>query len=109
MGRGRRRLVEPALLLRLRGGPSHGYSLVASLEELDLGGFDPSVVYRLLRDLEEEGWVWSTWDEQDTQGPPRRVYALTDSGEDALGRWMEELEASRARIMKLLSEYEKGG
>src|SRR5262245_66667186 len=50
------RFVEPALLLILRGGETHGYDLADSLAELapddpvDLGN-----LYRLLRSLEEIG------------------------------------------------------
>jgi PadR family transcriptional regulator PadR len=108
MGKGRRRLVEPVLLLTLRRGPAHGYSLLATLEEFDLGRFDPSVVYRLLRDMESEGWVASTWDGQATQGPPRRVYELTGAGERILAAWAEELQGSKSRIQKFLTEYKKG-
>jgi PadR family transcriptional regulator PadR len=101
--------VEPVLLLSLRRGPAHGYSLLAELEEYDLGQFDPSVVYRLLRDMESAGWVGSTWDEQATQGPPRRVYELTTTGKEILAEWAQELERSQARIEKFLAEYGKRG
>jgi len=108
MGKSGRRLVEPVLLLTLRGGPAHGYSLLASLEEYDLGSFDPSVVYRLLREMESDGWVASTWDAQATQGPPRRVYELTATGEEILAAWARELERSKSRIQKFLTAYKKG-
>ena len=68
-GRGLRRLLEPVLLLRLSRGPAHGYGLLDGLEEFDLGHLDPSVIYRLLREMEDAGWVNSAWDGQRTQGP----------------------------------------
>jgi PadR family transcriptional regulator PadR len=110
-GRGRRRFLEPVLLLCLRRGPAHGYSLLAGLEEFDLGHLDPSVIYRVLRDMESEGWVASTWDEQATQGPPRRVYEITKIGLGVLAEWTQELERTKSRIEKFTDEYRrsKGG
>jgi len=109
MGLGRRRMVNPVLLLALRRGPAHGYSLLDALAEYELGSFDPSVVYRVLRDMEADGWVGSTWDEQETQGPPRRVYEITNAGKEILAEWAKELERSKSRIEKFLVEYEQGG
>ncbi len=106
---GRRRLLSPVLLLALRRGPAHGYSLLDALAEFELGTFDPSVVYRVLRDMEADGSVVSTWDDQETQGPPRRVYRITKTGSEVLAEWAKELEQSRSRIAKFLVEYEKGG
>jgi len=94
------------VLLGLLQGPAHGYSLLHTLEAYDLGQLDPSVVYRVLRDMEANGWVQSTWDEQATQGPPRRVYELTDLGRESLAEWAEELALTSARIEKFLAEYE---
>ena len=45
---------------------------------------DPSIVYRALREMEEQDLVASNWDDRETQGPPRRVYHLTASGNEAL-------------------------
>ena len=108
-GRGLRSLLEPVLLLELRQGPSHGYALLDGLAEFDLGHLDPSVVYRVLREMEVEGWVRSSWDELQTQGPPRRVYRLSDGGEEALARWAQELEMSKSRIDRFLRTYRKTG
>ena len=105
-GRGFRRFLGPVLLLRLaRHGTAHGYSLLDGLDEFGLEGLDPSVVYRLLREMEEEGWVTSTWDEQKTQGPPRRIYRLSTEGEEVLEYWAKELEQSKSRIERFLESH----
>jgi DNA-binding PadR family transcriptional regulator len=91
--------------MRLHFGAAHGYSLLDGLEEFGLQELHPSVVYRALRDMEEEGWVSSTWDEQQTQGPPRRTYRITDRGNEVLGLWVKELEGSRSRIQRFLDAY----
>jgi hypothetical protein len=71
-GRSRRavRMLEPTLLLLLHHTPAHGYTLLERLGEFGLADLNTSVVYRALRDMETKGWVTSTWDEEQTQGPP---------------------------------------
>ena len=104
-GRGLRRFLQPVLLLRLHQGEAHGYSLLDSLDEFGLGGLDPSVIYRILRDMEDEGWVSSTWDEEQTQGPPRRIYRLNKEGREVLDLWAVELGQSKSRIERFLKVY----
>ena len=106
-GRGRRavRMLEPALLLLLHHGPAHGYTFLDQLGEFGLADLNPSVVYRALRDMEERGWVTSTWDEEETQGPPRRVYQITELGDRVLAQWAQDLEESKRRIDHLLNVY----
>lgn len=106
-GRSRRavRMLEPALLLLLHHGPAHGYALIEELGRYGLDELNPSVVYRALRDMEDRGWVSSTWEQEQTQGPPRRVYNLAALGDEVLARWIEDLEETRERVDRLLSTY----
>jgi PadR family transcriptional regulator, regulatory protein PadR len=107
-GFGRRRgwnIQRPALLLLMHQGPAHGYELVEKLKSFGIEGIDPSLIYRALRDMEEDGSIQSTWDEKKTQGPPRRVYTLTAKGNDSLRFYMEDLQSTRDRINQLLQEY----
>jgi len=117
-GRGRRwrqrgcsrrtvRFREPTLLLLLHHGPAHGYTLLERLGEFGLGELNPSVVYRALRDMEERGWVTSTWDEEQTHGPPRRVYQLTTLGDEVLRWWTQDLQETRGMIEHVLSAYDR--
>jgi PadR family transcriptional regulator PadR len=99
------RLMEPALLLLLHHGPAHGYTLSEQLGEFGLADLHPSAIYRALRDMEERGWVGSTWDDEESQGPPRRVYQLTELGDEVLRWWAEDLGATRGMIDHLLSVY----
>jgi len=105
--RGRRavRMLEPSLLLLLHYGPAHGYTLLQQLGEFGVGDLNPSAVYRALRDMEEKGWVTSTWDEEQAQGPPRRVYRLTALGDEMLALQAQDLEESRKKIDYLLGAY----
>ncbi|HHN93709.1 MAG TPA: hypothetical protein ENK17_02990, partial [Anaerolineae bacterium] len=65
-GHGRRavRMLEPVLLLLLHHGPAHGYTLLERLTEFGLGDLNPSMVYRMLREMEAKGCVTSTWDDE---------------------------------------------
>jgi DNA-binding PadR family transcriptional regulator len=96
--------LRPALLTLLLRDSDHGYNLLQGLEELgiDIEGMDPSVVYRALRDMEEDGLVESQWGDE-SLGPRRRVYSLTGDGEDVVSSWKEDLKRTRAEIDGLLS------
>jgi len=102
------RFVEPALLLILRDGETHGYDLGDSLAELapddpvDLGN-----LYRLLRSLEAEGVVTSRW-RDDLPGRVKRTYDLTDEGRRLLDTWAESLRKTDETIAAFLRRYEEG-
>jgi len=70
-----------------------------------MGDVNPSAVYRILRDMETHGWVGSDWDAEQTQGPPRRVYAITPDGKEILASWIEDLGTTRALIDQLIATY----
>ena len=73
-----RRLLWTAILGLLEERASHGYELVARLN--DSGTVADTVgVYRALRAMEAEGIVSSTWDVSQ-RGPARRVYVPTPAG-----------------------------
>jgi PadR family transcriptional regulator PadR len=103
-GSGRRLLMEAAVLASLAGRAAHGYDLRRALAELT-GGFmvvESSSIYRLLRRLEQEGLVASSWTEGE-YGPQRRQYHLTDDGYSRLVAWRPQLEA-RERAFRLVIE-----
>jgi PadR family transcriptional regulator, regulatory protein PadR len=100
------RLVEPALLVLLSQGNLHGYTLLERVEALGLVALQPSMVYRILREMEEAGWVSSIWDREQTQGPPRRVYTLTEEGLAALREWERHLEQTQGLISRLLEKMQ---
>jgi DNA-binding PadR family transcriptional regulator len=100
------RLVEPALLAFLTKESLHGYGLLEKLEALGLGSINPSLIYRILRDYEELGLVKSDWDQESTQGPPKRVYTITEAGKASLERAAESLQDTMDRINFILSFIE---
>ena len=78
--------------------------MIDGLEEYGLD-VDTSAVYRALRGMEEKGWVASSWDEEQTQGPPRRVYSLTELGDEVLNWWTRDLQETRHMIDHILGTY----
>lgn len=101
------RLLEPVLLLRLHHGQAHGYTLLGQLDEFGLADLNPSVVYRALREMEAREWLTSTWDDEQTQGPPRRVYDLTPLGDEVLSSWVQDMKRTRALIDHIMAVYER--
>ena len=95
---------QPRLLLELARKPAHGYELIERLGQADNLNPDPGNFYRMLRSLEEEGLVCSTWDTQNA-GPARRVYELTDQGREYLHAWAAIIHQTRQSLDHFMSEY----
>ena len=96
------RFVEPALLVTLARTDAYGYELAAHIEELDPDDrVDLGNLYRLLRGLEEEGFVTSEW-RDDLPGRSKRTYRLTRDGRALLDAWIDALTAAGDRIDRFL-------
>ena len=99
-------LIEPALLIALRDGTSHGYDLADQISGmLGAARIDHGNLYRGLRRLEEEGIVTSEWDKAAT-GRSKRTYALTEDGTALLDAWAQTLHFTKERLSALLENYE---
>jgi PadR family transcriptional regulator PadR len=115
VGRGRwrvrarlERFSEPAVLLLLRDNPAHGYELLEQLPQLMPGErADMGNLYRILRSLEREGLVSSTWDDE-APGPSKRIYTLTDSGRKVLDLWVNAFKKIEQQIDNFTQRYEQG-
>jgi DNA-binding PadR family transcriptional regulator len=99
--------LQSCLLVLLHQEPGYGYSLMDGLGKF---GFQPdqmdiSIIYRALRNLEAEGLVSDTW-EDNSLGPQRRVYTITPQGEEALAAWIENLRQRRKEIEALETAYD---
>lgn len=97
-------LVEPAALAALLGGGAHGYDVRREITELTGGALDVDAggLYRVLRRLEEDGFVVSTWTESDS-GPQRRDYEITSEGHELAEDWLAHLR-ERERVAGLLAD-----
>jgi DNA-binding PadR family transcriptional regulator len=83
--------IEHALLGILRQGPLHGYQLHQRLSDpaglKQVWYVKQAQLYALLGRLEEAGYVASSVQQQETR-PTRRVFHLTETGEQAFQTWM---------------------
>ncbi len=104
---GRGAYVEPALLAALSVSEGHGYDLARAIEEMTGGEVVPDAggLYRILRRLEEDGFVTSEWQEGDS-GPQRRSYRITSDGSALLAHWVVHLE-ERRRTLEVLIDVVK--
>lgn len=96
VGTGKGSFVEPALLAALATSAGHGYDLARAIEEMTAGEVVPDAggLYRILRRLEEDGFVVSEWQEGES-GPQRRLYSITAEGRALLAHWLVHLEERR--------------
>ncbi len=81
--------LEHAILGFLQYGATSGYDL-KGLFDLSVQHFwpaDQSQIYRTLARLAEHGWVEMAVVEQEDR-PDRKVYRLTETGREALQRWV---------------------
>ena len=101
------RYIQPSLLLALKRKPSYGYELI---QEIGAYGFvegpaPPGMIYRHLRDMEENGWVQSEWHTEDT-GPAKRIYQLTAEGLEILSFWIAYMGQQARKLSNFIALYE---
>lgn len=97
-------LVEPAALAALLSGGAHGYDVRREIGEMTGGELevDAGGLYRVLRRMEDDGFVVSTWVESDS-GPQRRDYQITAEGRELAEDWLSHLR-ERQRVAGLLAD-----
>ena len=81
-------LIAAALVMLRAEESSYGYELMELLEDGGFGQINPGTLYRKLRQMEREGLCRSEW-ETSEEGPGRRLYSLTDAGEEYLEAWAQ--------------------
>jgi len=96
--------AEPAALAALVGKAGHGYDLRREISDITNGEIevDAGGLYRVLRRLEEEGFVTSEWHESGP-GPQRREYRLTAEGRELAEDWIAHLR-ERERLSGRLAD-----
>ena len=83
--------LEHAILVSLRERPAAGLELARRFDR-SIGFFWSAThqqIYRVLGRMERDSWVRSAAVAQQGR-PDKRVYEVTDTGEDELGRWLGE-------------------
>ncbi|ABL88466.1 transcriptional regulator, PadR family [Pyrobaculum islandicum DSM 4184] len=100
----RRGIFKGVVLYILKSKPLSGYEILKELSKLTAGRFVPSpgTLYPLLSYLESEGFI----EARETYVGKRRkkIYALTQRGEEFLGKLLEDEE-----FRSLIQTLESGG
>jgi len=64
------------------------------------------MIYRHLRDLEENGLVSSEW-QTEGAGPAKRVYQLTPEGSEVLDFWIAYMKNQVDKLLNFIEIYQK--
>ena len=86
------------ILLALADGPLHGYGIKQRVEERTGGEvrLGSGTLYEAVHRLVKQRWIEEVnepVDEPTSGGPPRRFYALTRDGRDALQEELRRMDA----------------
>lgn len=100
------RYIQPSILLALRIKPSYGYELIKDIQNFGFveGQAPPGMIYRHLRQMEEDGLVSSQW-ETDGTGPAKRMYAITPDGRELLVLWIEYMESISRKLQNFIDMF----
>ena len=96
--------ITPWVLLVLKQWSLHGYLILQQLNRMGFTNVDHATLYRELRRLEGQGLVASEW-ETGESGPARRVYSITDAGEQMLLGWTEVVSGYQRMINGFFDLY----
>ncbi|NSL50892.1 poly-beta-hydroxybutyrate-responsive repressor [Calidifontibacillus erzurumensis] len=99
-------LIVPFILLSLRNFNCHGYKILQQLIDFGFSTIDQGNLYRILRQLEKEEMVKSEWDTSEA-GPAKRIYSLTEAGENYLKTCVYSLEQYQLMLNQFFSIYTK--
>lgn len=84
--------LEYCILLMLDKKVYYGYEILQELSKYPIITSTESTVYPLLRRLQKENYLQSTWQESTEGLPPRKYYSLTADGKNYLDAMNTEWE-----------------
>jgi PadR family transcriptional regulator, regulatory protein PadR len=102
------RFLQPCILLLLHQKSSYGYELMENLKNNNFLETTPDVgaIYRILRKLENQEFVKSSWITKE-KGAAKRTYIITTKGKKLLDDWAESIFAKVNSLNRFLSGYKK--
>lgn len=102
----RERYIQPSILLALYLDSAYGYQLIQNIQQFGFveGMAPPGMIYRHLRQLEEDGFVSSQWQTEEA-GPAKRIYQLTDEGREMLSVWVDYMEKQAERLGSFVKKF----
>ena len=108
-GSGRQeRYVQASILLGLVAAPSYGYELITHMQDFGFleGSAPPGMIYRHLRQMEEDNLVRSEWETPEA-GAAKRTYTITDEGREVLELWIEFMQARADKLNHFINMYKE--
>ena len=101
------RYIQPSILLGLLQKASYGYELIQNIQRFGFieGQAPPGMIYRHLRQLEQDGLVFSRW-ETEGAGPAKRMYNITDDGKEVLAIWIGYMQEQAENLEAFIRDYE---
>ncbi len=106
-GSGRQeRYIQASILLGLVSDPSYGYELISTIQSFGFieGAAPPGMIYRHLRQMEEDNLVRSEWETKET-GAAKRIYTITDEGLEVLELWIQFMQANADKLNQFICMY----
>ncbi len=102
------RYMQPSILLALLEGESYGYELSQRVGEYGFlrGDVPPGMIYRHLRQMEDDRLVISRWEAVES-GPAKRMYEVTQEGREVLAAWMGYMRRQEKIISDFVARYAK--
>lgn len=102
----RERYIQPSILLALYLDSAYGYQLIQNIQKFGFveGMAPPGMIYRHLRQLEEDGFVSSQWQTEEA-GPAKRIYQLTEEGREMLSVWVDYMEKQAERLDNFVKKF----
>jgi len=96
--------MTPWILLVLKQWNIHGYLIMQYLNQMGFSAVDHATLYKELRRLESDGYVESEW-QTEGNGPAKRVYKITDAGEELLLGWTDVVSGYQRMINGFFDMY----
>jgi PadR family transcriptional regulator PadR len=102
------RYIQPSILMGLLLKASYGYELIQNIQKFGFveGQAPPGMIYRHLRQFEEDGLVSSNWETKGT-GPAKRMYTITEEGKEVLAIWIDYMNKQASTLNDFIGTYKK--
>lgn len=97
----RRGILEYSILLLISNKSMYGYELITLLNTWEILSTTEGTMYPLLRRLEKENLITSTWKESALGIPPRKYYDVTEEGHETLKMMNETWDTLLTSIIQI--------
>jgi PadR family transcriptional regulator PadR len=86
----KRGTLEFCILLMIKQKPTYGYEIISTLEKYPILAARENTIYSLLRRLQKEEFIISSWQEGVEGLPPRKYYSITNKGLEYIAMMSQE-------------------